>query len=478
MALRLLHPFSFCAFALLHTALISEAAPFRRIPRAGRFGRHPQLNEIENLATSITGKSMSDSDALAQTLGSLFGDNSSSSSTADAPSATISDPFSEITGDVSLPSLSLPDDIPLPTISDSGDPFSAIPDVVSLVTSTATLSLPTGAGSDADDAWGLLSQIAGAIPTIAPSIPISNEPNSGSWTSSGGFEIPEADPYPNIGSFPENSGFPHSHHGHGGHGGHHHHHHSETALRLSDCAETYRAVAGDTCAAISSVFNISPVEFLRMNPTVGAACMSLEIGQKYCVRRGSARHKHTGLHNHPSNTPWGSGFGRPGMKQTGVFPPVVPGISQGGVPPSAPVSSIPNDMPVPPPPPTLPFNPTGIDPASTPPDPSSTSTGLTVPTSITDFNSTSDGTTAFNSTSDPISDSTVAGFNSTSDPLGDTPSGDDTATVSAAASQPSSNPDDDDPLSTLDNSDSFGMAARESAPSGPKEVKVILEADY
>ncbi|KAJ7642288.1 hypothetical protein B0H17DRAFT_1216430 [Mycena rosella] len=49
----------------------------------------------------------------------------------------------------------------------------------------------------------------------------------------------------------------------------------------------YTVVSGDTCATICSVFDLSAADFLRMNPSVGAACMNLQNGQEYCVQRGS-----------------------------------------------------------------------------------------------------------------------------------------------------------------------------------------------
>ncbi|KAJ7922959.1 hypothetical protein B0H13DRAFT_1865289 [Mycena leptocephala] len=355
MVLRRLAPLSFCAFVvLLHTTLISEAAPL-----AARF-QHPRQDEIASLASNITGQTVSDGAALAQTLGSLFGDNSSA--TADTPSATLSDSSAEITGSASVPSLSLSDDTPSPTISDS-ETNPTTEDTWWQLTSTSTIALPTGGGSDAED---VLSQLAGALASILPSILPTSDPNSGSWPSSSGSEGPGNDPI--AGGFPWGSV-------------------PQGPQQPPDCAETYTAVAGDSCEAISSIFDVSPVDFLRMNPTVGAACTNLEIGQMYCVRRGSAQQ--------PSSAPQGPGSGQPGMTPPGSFPPVPPGTPQSGVTPpsvpSTPVTSSPSDLPLPAPP-----TPTGLN-STGPPDP--------IPSSNS-TDSTSDPTPGLNST-DPISDPPV-----------------------------------------------------------------------
>ncbi|KAJ7651954.1 hypothetical protein DFH06DRAFT_537560 [Mycena polygramma] len=489
MVSRRLTPLNFCTFAVLCTALTSEAhaAPLRRMHRRSRFGSHPspRQNQFDGLVSNLTGQAVSDGAALAQTLqGALFGGNSSS--TADLPSGT-ADPFAQITGNATIPSISSPDDLPAPTAgnasvpsitlpgdlptptsSDSGDdsdPSNPMgipgPDsgtIVSQFTSAATIPLPTGAGSGAnDDIWSLLSEVAGAIETGVPSVPAMNVPNGGPWTSSSG---------------PEDSGTPY--------GG--------AASQPSNCAETYTAVPGDTCAAISGIFNVSPVDFLRMNPTVGAACMNLEIGQQYCVQQGSAQH--TGFQNNP----WSP---QPGSTPSG--PPGLPGTAQnGGSPPFSPSGPTSGGLPITPPPPTLPVSDPGSEPVSTP-NSNSTSSGPTSTTGLdpttsnpalnaTDptlgpptSNSTSDGSsnsTGFgatdstsNSTTDgtdlssasdsglPLPDPTSSNVTS-SDSFGGSSSGNDTVSALDAASQPTGTTSlVPDPLATSDSSDSSGTTA-------------------
>ncbi|KAJ7037535.1 hypothetical protein C8F04DRAFT_414418 [Mycena alexandri] len=392
--LRRLGPMGFYTFAALNTMPIStEAAPLavsRPNTRAVRYGRpHPRQDDIASLVGNITGQTVSDPAALAQTLGSLFNASASSATTVtDTPSPTISGLLSQITANASVPSMTTSGDTPSATASASD--FSFGDSILSQFTSTATYAVPTDDG--AGDAWSLLSQIVGAIPTSLPSIPVSIDPTgevagdfggtgSSSW-SSAGVVAPGANPDGVGTGVPLGSGA--TSHGYGG----------MASQQFDGCAETYTVVAGDTCDAVSSVFDLSPVEFLRMNPGVGAACMNLQLGQEYCVRR-SAGHEYddegdkgedegggyrqkTVVHIH--NHPW------PGMLPQGVPVPLA-------IPSSSPFTS--TDGVPPPPPPTLPTSDPSLN--STMADPSRNATDSSSTTDPPGFNSTTPGDSASHS---------------------------------------------------------------------------------
>ncbi|KAF7340114.1 Peptide-n4-(N-acetyl-beta-glucosaminyl)asparagine amidase a [Mycena venus] len=390
--------FAICAFVVLHTVLISEAAPVG--PRDGapirghsaRLTPRPRQDDFDSLVRNLTGQAVTDGAALAQTLVSqMFGDNSSS--TADTPSAT-TDPFAQITGDASAPSMT---DSSSPTVTVSGDPSTgdaSIPGSVSEFTSAATFTLPTGIGSDADDAMSLFSQVVGAIPTSLPSSPVPG-------VSNGGFEGPGVVPDgTTIGNIP---GSP-----------------------MSDCAETYTVVEGDTCDAVCGVFNLAFVDFLRMNPTVGAACMNLQIGQQYCVQRAYPQHIGWGA----AGTCQGSGSGQPGTTPTSSVPP-------GGLgTPSGSSDSAPSDFS------DLPVPPTG-------------STDPTLPGTSSKSTSTSDPDPNSSATSDPT--------------LGDTSTGNETAT-DTSSSPTSTSLDSDAPLSTSDSLDASALGDTSSAAATDSEA--------
>ncbi|KAJ6573982.1 hypothetical protein DFH09DRAFT_384638 [Mycena vulgaris] len=485
MVLKRLGSLSFCALSVFNPALLStNAAPLGH--PSGIYGRGqytPRQSEIGSLVANITGHTVSDDAGLAQTLGSLFGGSpNSSASTSDAPSAT-ADPFTQITGNASV---TLSADTSSATISDF-DPFSGnastpsaiIPDsgpIISQYTATATFPVATGigSGSDAEDAYSILSEfekLLGASPTLIPSVPVGDGPISVSPTP-GGFDEPGAGPdVPNT-SQPQHGG----HHGHGG-----------TVSQNPDCAETYTVVSGDTCAAICSVFDLSAADFLRMNPTVGAACMNLQIGQEYCVQPisedkddeeedgfdeedeeedgGYKQNTVVHVHNHPwqPSTTSPDGYSPGGIP---VLPPVVP---------SVPMSPIVSDLPIP----ALPT-----------PD-SGSNTGLNSTAQIstsgipTSSLPSSNSTSTFNSTGDPDPSSSAG---SPTPSMGDTPLGNDT-TVDPLASQPAPSNTSlppDDPLSMPTSTSSSGISgmagmgsrAAPVASAVPKAVKLTFEEDF
>ncbi|KAJ6501507.1 hypothetical protein C8R47DRAFT_229860 [Mycena vitilis] len=333
--------------------------------------------------------------------------------------------------------------------------------VVSQFTSTAIIPLPTGAGLGGDDIWSLLSEVAGAIETGVSSVPAMNVPNGGPWTSSSG---------------PEDSGTPY--------GG--------AASMPSNCAETYTVVPGDTCAAISGVFNVSPVDFLRMNPTVGAACMNLEIGQQYCVQHGTAQHTQPG--GTPSGLP-----GLPGTAENGGSPPFSPGgPTSGGLPITPPPPNLPVSDPGSGPVSTPDSNSTSSDPTTTSLDPTTSNPALNTTDPTLDpstSNSTGDGTsnsTGFGTT-DSTSNSTTDGTElsptgdsglphpassnvTSSDSFGGASLGNDTATALDDASQPTGTTSlDPDSLVTSTGPDSSSMSTRESASSERKLIFSVEE---
>ncbi|KAJ7139543.1 hypothetical protein C8R44DRAFT_764735 [Mycena epipterygia] len=515
-----LRPFTFCVLSVLNIAI--KAAPLG-LPdihgRAARLGQYPRQSEISSLVSNITGQSVSDDAGLAQTLGSLFGGSSNSTSTLDPPSATISDPSSQITGNASIPSPTLPGDTPSSATADSSPstgnaaiPSPIIPGsapIVSQYTSTAT-----SAGSEAGDAYSIISKLMGSIPTSLPSLTVASEPSIGTPPSDG-FDGP------GDGSNDENtpSTYPQQG-GQYGQGG---------MSQNNDCAETYTVVSGDTCAAISSVFELSAADFVRMNPTVGAACMNLQVGQEYCVKRSSQDEDDedeyeygegeddedgegedegddeggvviVNVHDHSDNPSWWSKFGQP--IPTGGAPPSnipVPPAS-----PSAPISPVPSGLPTS-------DNPPGLNSTASPTsDPGSDSPGLnsTTPTSelplptsgpgsnSTGFNSTTQmpgsNSTSFNSTGFSDPDSSGSDSDSPTSPLtGNTPPGNGTGDplTSQPATPSSTNTTsgpDDDPLSSstsANSSDSSGSAAMGSrsaplASPSPKAVKITWEEDF
>ncbi|KAJ7480114.1 hypothetical protein B0H11DRAFT_1268061 [Mycena galericulata] len=275
---------------------------------------------------------------------------------------------------------------------------------------------------------------------------------------------------------------------------------------MDDCSETYRAVSGDTCAAIAGVFDLSAADFLRMNPTVGASCMNLQVGQEYCVQKGAEEEGENGdddgdededdgdeygqyvyptivhVHNYPGIVPCmachdqSSDSGQPGTNYTP--PGVVPGPSQNGpVTPSAPSS--PSNLTVPP---TLPTDSPGLNSTNSPPISS-------IPTNSTDFNSTdstplptlpNSNSTDFNATTtDPDTDSSDSNPDSASS-LGDMPLNGTTVVSSMSQPAPSTTSpdteDSDDILPASNSSDNSGMDSR--ASGSPRKVSVTWEEDF
>ncbi|KAJ7286034.1 hypothetical protein C8J57DRAFT_1461276 [Mycena rebaudengoi] len=238
---------AFCALSALNTAHFStQAAPVGRLEDIrGRsaFQPHARRDEIADLVANITGKPVSNNANLAQSLGDLFGGGSSSS-----PS-----------------SASMP-----PAEPSWSDPTLATPPEY---TSTANLPLPTGSEADSDPdatvAGAILSELDklfGANGTLPPgAIPSSGAPSNPGPGTPGAPWGSTDDGYPTPPSQPA-----------GGEGG---------GFSYSDCAEFYTVVSGDDCGAITSVFELTPADFVRMNPSVGAACANLRLGQQYCVQR-------------------------------------------------------------------------------------------------------------------------------------------------------------------------------------------------
>ncbi|KAJ7102458.1 hypothetical protein B0H15DRAFT_814708 [Mycena belliarum] len=392
MFLRLLGPL--CIVYLLNLeSLVAEAAPLGRPNGFPRRRQYARQNEIPNLIANITDTSVSDAAGVTQTLGSLFGGSSNfTSSATDAPSVTVSDPLPQSTDDGSAPSATLSDDAPSPTVPDplAGDapaPPTETPDSSAGVsTSTMTLSLPLGAdaGSGAGDAFSMLSQFMGAIPTSLPSTPAGDGP-IGVSPPSGGFDGPKAAP-----------DFPSASHQGGD----------------ADCAETYTVVAGDTCAAICSIFDVSAADFLRMNPSVGAACMNLQIGQQYCVqpnqedndededadddgwKQATVVHMHKHKHKHH------------GSSQDSKMPPTA----------TPPGGFSPNDLPLPPP--TAPSSPISSEMSS---PPFTSPEGLNSPGSApsTSSKSSSNSTASSDASTSSVSSSNTTAFPSAGQPLGD-----------------------------------------------------------
>jgi len=350
---------SLCVLLALNSATVSQTSPLGPLDNPSppshpaRFKRQARQDEIVSLVQDITGKTVSDGAALAQTLGSLFGGASgpttqhdgtgpsltisdflsqntvSASGPSDgSPSSTVLDPLSQTTASTSRnsPSLSISDPpsqytasasgsttqllsddgagpsptIPTASVSDSSDDagLPAISDPLSQITasvsgvsvsssplisgSAGSVTLPilgpashptatsafTACGSDSDSEAGLvlslISKLADSLPTsiIAPPISVGSgsEPWDGSDDPSGTNNSDDDSPSHNVG------------------------HHGDGVSR--DCTETYKVVSGDTCAAIINVFNLTAADFLRMNPTVGAACTKLEVEQEYCVQWG------------------------------------------------------------------------------------------------------------------------------------------------------------------------------------------------
>ncbi|KAJ7785739.1 hypothetical protein B0H16DRAFT_1753596 [Mycena metata] len=487
--LRRLSLLGFYTFAALDTMpTFSKAAPLaasRPNIRAVRYGRpHSRQDDIASLVGNITGQTVSDPAALAQTLGSLF----NPSATTGTPSPTISGLLSQITANASVLSITTSDDAPSAAASDLDSSFGD--SILSQFTSTAAVPIPTddGADSGAGDAWSLLSQLVGAIPTSLPSMPVSPYPtgeaagnfggtDGSSWSSEG----PGANSY-GVGTFlPLGSGA--TSHKHGGHryGG------MASQQQLDDYAETYTVVAGDTFDAVSTVFDLSPVEFLRMNPSVGAACMNLQLGQEDCVRRSAGGgygydDKETVVHIH--NHPW------PGMPPQAVHAP--PAIPSGGPFTSA------NGLPVPLPPTSTPALPTS-DPnlnATMATDPGIGSTAFggvsdfgssgfnsTIPGDLTAFNSTM-AIAGGNSTNSGVSNASASN-SSAGDLLDHGSSSLENATSSASGGSPLSTPalngTDTQTLADVGlnggaDATGSGMAAREPASSpGSSRKKVEVE---
>ncbi|KAJ7456452.1 hypothetical protein FB451DRAFT_1276008 [Mycena latifolia] len=481
MVLRRFGPLSFCALSLLNTALFSaQAAPLGRPGGIYGRGQYSRQSEIDSLVKNITGQTVSDNAGLAQSLGSLFG-GSSNSSTPDTPSATISDSLSQSTINTSLPSVTLPDNTPSATIplsftGNTSIPSATVPDsgpIVSQFTSTATVPVPTGsgAGSEAGEAFSILSQVVGAIPTVIPSVPV---PTSVSIPSSG-FDEPASDP---DSDFPDTS----------------HSQHSGTVSQIPDCAETYTVVSGDTCAAICSVFDLSAADFLRMNPSVGAACMNLQIGQEYCVQQspededdeeedeydeddaeeddgdGWEQKTVVNVHNHPEGAPctcqgseMQAGTTPHGGYSPSDIPVPLPAVT------STPSSPLPSEVPVP----ALPTS-----------DPSSNTTGFnsTVPTPTISTPSlptseSSSNSTGFNSTSQPDPDSTgdvALGNDTSANPLASQPAPSDASLGPAVSFSTPISADS----SAVSGAAGVGSRATPLASAVPKAVKVTYEEDF
>ncbi|KAJ7151568.1 hypothetical protein C8R46DRAFT_487936 [Mycena filopes] len=456
MVLRRLCPLGLYTFAALNN-ILTEAAPLPAIRpvgltnRAPRFGRpHPRQDEIGSLVANITGQTASDPAALAQTLGSLFGGSDNSSS----PTPTVSDDPLSQAADTSLPSITALDGAPSAAF---GDPLGvnasdSDESIVSQFTSTATYPAPTG--DLGNDPWALLSQIVGALPT---SLPLSDPTGE------------------DVGDSSSPSGM--------------------APQQLINCAETYTVVAGDTCDAVSSVFGLSLVEFLRMNPSVGAACMNLQLGQEYCVRRsaGGSEDAHdedggyrqntvVNINNYPGNYP---AIAPPG----GVVAPAIPSA------PSASTADLPVPLPLPPTTPGLNSTDTSStdDPSlnstdsssSTTADPSldstdSSSTGLNSTASITGHSSALNSTgTASSGTSDPESSPLLAGDPSSGDDTLATVTSLDTPVATPALNGTDTSAAGDENEESADD-DATGMAARASASSGPKKVEMEwkVEEDF
>ncbi|KAJ7748485.1 hypothetical protein DFH07DRAFT_562083 [Mycena maculata] len=579
--------------------------PHRRAPASYRQYTKRQSHEIDALIGNITGKTVSNSAGLAQTLGSLFG-GANSSSTAITPSTSVSD--SQITGNASVPTLTSPDDPSSPTMTDSSTPGNATlpsgssgtgsddsgtgsddsgtssddsgPSSVPIVSQSPSLTTspaPTGVaggGSDSDNAFSLLSELMGGIPTSLPSVPSLPTGDGSPWPS-GGSDSPQDGPeqgsygqsgtgsqqggdggagswsggsgggsWPSGGSDDPQDG-PEGPYGQSGTG----------SQQIPDCAETYRAVSGDTCAAISGVFDLSAADFLRMNPTIGAGCTNLEVGQEYCVQKGSSDGDEgedddeddgeddgddedegdddeyglygpviVHVHNHAGGghcsqcegSGSDSGYGQAGSDSPPSIPTGVPGPAQSGyysppLMPSAPISSVPSDLPIPLPP-TLPtgLNSTDSTPAlprptgstgfnstdsSTGPNSTDSSTG----SSSTGFNST-DSSTSFNSTASSTAFSST-GFNSTESSTGSSSTGSSTgfdSTVSMPAlplpTPPSLNLTDSNsttgllndtssasqptPSGTLDQESSDGSGMDSRASGSPRKISVTWEEDF
>ncbi|KAJ7171871.1 hypothetical protein C8R43DRAFT_27689 [Mycena crocata] len=470
----------FCALCVLTTAFIStEAAPLERTQeRNRRFSYHRRQTDIGDLVGNITGNPVSDDAGLAQTLGRLFGGSSnSSSSTSDSPSTTISDSLVQSTGglmNLSIPSMSFSDDFPLPTSSNaamsfaggSSDPSTTALDgldpIISHFTSTGTFPVPTGTGdgSEAGDVNAIFSELEKLLPTSVPTVPVGGGSGSGS-SSSGGFsgfgskwdpEDASGDPS----TYPSQNGYD----GQGGPGS-----------QIPDCAETYTVISGDTCAAISSVFDLSAADFLRMNPTVGTACMNLQVGQEYCVQKGSGdaeedaddedgeygQYTTVHVHNHSHNAHCACQGSQSGT--LGGYPPnSISTVLPFPVSSAPAVPSMPSDLPVPPPIPPSDPSLNSTDQISTPDLPIATPPSL----NSTDLNSTS--------SSDPLSsdpDSTATGITqepSASLELGDSPPANH---ADSAAASSTSSLDPDDPLASSDGSDGTGMGSRAAPASAP-----------
>ncbi|KAJ6626957.1 hypothetical protein B0H10DRAFT_1997413 [Mycena sp. CBHHK59/15] len=514
----------FALSALNITITSTHAAPLGRLEgihvRTSQFEQYTRRDEISDLVGNITGNPVSNDGNLTQTLGSLFGANSttpSSSESVATSSATLSQ--SESVATLST------------TLSQSGS-------VVSQYTSTAMFSLPTGMGpgsGESDDAASILSEfdkILGASATLVPNIPIPSTPVGGTssdpFSGSGGFGDPETDPGDVSGDPAPSPPQPEGHRGSGTH------------TNQKQCAESYAVVSGDTCAAICTVFNLTAVDFLRMNPSVGAACTNLQLGQRYCVQKGGSREadygddedwddKHddeyeedddddgdkqvTVVHIDAPADDMPCDCEDPESAPTSTSPygssssNSVAGSWQGGLPspaiPSAPISSIISSILPQLPIPTL-FPPIGMnstddfnstDPALPPDsDPSGNSSSTAAPSLAPSMgglpfgngttdpfgNSTAD---AFgNSTTDPFSNSTADPFsNSTADPFAASqpaPSATlDLGDPALASASASSSPDMSISGSSVTVMDS--RAAPSASPSlHPKTVKVTWEEDF